>query len=122
MSGEIATASEEQSRGVLEITKAMSQLDQVTQTNAATSEEAASAAEELSAQAGALQALVQDLISTVNGKADGAAPSAPVTAQKKPEGKVVAFTPRPAPAPAAPLKKAAGDERPSHNDSRFTEV
>lgn len=123
MSKEIATASDEQSRGVHEITKAMGQLDAVTQTNAATSEEAASAAEELSAQAEALRSLVVDLVFTVNGRDTGAPPvSAPkekLFTKPASEGKVVAFTPRPA---AAPLKKAAGDERPAHDDSRFTEV
>lgn len=67
MATEIATASEEQSRGVTEITKAMGQLDQATQQNAATSEECASAAEELSAQAEALKKAVGQLVLTING-------------------------------------------------------
>jgi methyl-accepting chemotaxis protein len=67
MSDEISVACHEQAQGVHEITRAMSQLDQVTQTNAATSEEAAGAAEELSAQADALQRMVMILVETIQG-------------------------------------------------------
>ena len=48
--GEIATASAEQSEGLGQITKAMTQMDAVTQSNAATADESASAARELSSQ------------------------------------------------------------------------
>ena len=47
----IHQASVFQSRGTAEIFEALVKLDEITQSNAATSEEAASAAEELSAQA-----------------------------------------------------------------------
>lgn len=67
MASEISNASFEQSKGIQEITKAMGQLDQVTQTNAATSEEAASAAEELSSQASSLKTQVLLLVATING-------------------------------------------------------
>jgi len=68
MAVEIATASQEQSRGVEEITKAMGQLDQATQQNASTSQECASAAEELSAQAESLKKAVGLLVTTINGQ------------------------------------------------------
>lgn len=68
MANEISIACQEQAQGVQEITKAMSQLDQVTQTNAATSEEAASAAEELSSQADSLRSVVGILVKTVKGE------------------------------------------------------
>lgn len=55
---EITMACQEQSTGADQIRKAMSVLDQVTQQNSATSEESASASEELSAQALAMQELV----------------------------------------------------------------
>jgi methyl-accepting chemotaxis protein len=55
---DIATASEEQARGIEQVNKAMAQMDQVTQQNAANSEESASASEELSAQAQELSDLV----------------------------------------------------------------
>ena len=59
--GEIAAASNEQSQGIDQINKAVSQMDQVTQANAASAEESASAAEELSAQAEELSSIVEEL-------------------------------------------------------------
>ena len=55
---EIAAASEEQSKGVGQITNAMEQLNQTTQQNASASEELAATAEEMSGQAGQLQNLM----------------------------------------------------------------
>ena len=55
---EVAAASREQAAGVSQINKAMTKVDQVTQRNASASEELASTAEEMSAQAEALQDLV----------------------------------------------------------------
>jgi methyl-accepting chemotaxis protein len=52
---EVATASREQAAGVAQVNRAMSQVDQVTQTNAAAAEELSSTAEELAAQAATLQ-------------------------------------------------------------------
>jgi len=68
MAGEISVASQEQAAGVSEITKAMGQLDQVTQQNAATSEQAANSAEKLATQATSLKTAVDLLVSTVRGK------------------------------------------------------
>ena len=48
---EIATASREQSQGIDQVNTAVTQMDKVTQTNAASAEESASASEELTAQA-----------------------------------------------------------------------
>jgi methyl-accepting chemotaxis protein len=56
--GAIASASEEQSRGIAQVQVAMSQVDQVTQQNAANAEQSAGAAEELSGQARELAELV----------------------------------------------------------------
>ncbi len=55
---EITSASEEQNAGVQQINEAMGQLDTVTQTNAASSEELASTAEEMTGQAEALKQMV----------------------------------------------------------------
>ena len=55
---EVTAASSEQSSGVGQINRAMSQVDQVTQRNASAAEELASTAEEMAAQAEALQQLV----------------------------------------------------------------
>jgi methyl-accepting chemotaxis protein len=58
---EIASASQEQSQGVKQINTSVSQMDKVTQGNAASAEESASAAEQLSGQAQTLQGIVRDL-------------------------------------------------------------
>jgi methyl-accepting chemotaxis protein len=58
---EIATASEQQNRGLQQVTSAIGQMDKVTQDNAGNAEETASAAEELSAQAVALRDTVRQL-------------------------------------------------------------
>ncbi len=64
---EIAAASKEQAQGIEQINTAVAQMDQVTQSNAANSEEAASASEELSAQAEEMNRMVQDLVAMVGG-------------------------------------------------------
>jgi methyl-accepting chemotaxis protein len=64
---EIATASREQSQGIDQVNTAVTQMDKVTQTNAATAEESASASEELSAQAATLREIVADLQTLVTG-------------------------------------------------------
>ncbi|MCD8352255.1 MAG: methyl-accepting chemotaxis protein [Planctomycetaceae bacterium] len=65
---EITAATNEQAQGVDQVNTAVAQMDKVTQQNAANSEESASAAEELSAQAGHLNVMVQDLVGLVTGK------------------------------------------------------
>jgi len=62
---DITVASNEQAVGVAQINDAISEVDKVTQANAAVSEEAASASEELSGQAKALDAMVEDLAAIV---------------------------------------------------------
>ncbi|MCB0351987.1 MAG: methyl-accepting chemotaxis protein [Bdellovibrionales bacterium] len=64
---EIAAASKEQSTGLGQINTAISQLDQVTQTNASVAEEAAAAGEELFAQTKSVAQGVQDLMRVVYG-------------------------------------------------------
>ena len=64
---EIASASKEQAEGIGQVTNAVSQMDQVTQQNAANAEEGAAAAEELSSQAEALKGMVSELQSVVGG-------------------------------------------------------
>ncbi|HPF34879.1 MAG TPA: methyl-accepting chemotaxis protein [Candidatus Krumholzibacteria bacterium] len=66
---ELSQTADAQARSVSEVSSAMSQMDQVTQTNAAGAEESASASEELSAQAQEMQALVEQLVSIVGGGA-----------------------------------------------------
>jgi methyl-accepting chemotaxis protein len=67
LAGEIAAASAEQSQGVEQINVAVSQMDKVTQQNAANAEESASASEELSAQAETMNDIVGQLVGLVEG-------------------------------------------------------
>ncbi|NCC74506.1 MAG: methyl-accepting chemotaxis protein, partial [Sphingobacteriia bacterium] len=64
---EIAAASNEQSKGIEQINMAVSQMDKVTQTNAANAEESASASEEMSAQAQQMRSIVAELSKLVTG-------------------------------------------------------
>ena len=68
MAGEVAAASQEQSQGIAQVNTAVTQMDKVTQSNAASAEESASAAEEMSAQAEALKEAVAELLRLVDGK------------------------------------------------------
>jgi methyl-accepting chemotaxis protein len=65
--GEISAASAEQAQGIDQVNTAVSQMDKVTQQNAANAEESASASEELSAQAEQMKGIVGNLISLVEG-------------------------------------------------------
>ena len=64
---EVSAASNEQAQGIDQINIAVAEIDKVTQSNAANSEEAASASEELSAQARELDDMVNTLASLVGG-------------------------------------------------------
>ena len=64
---EIAAASSEQAKGIEQVNVAVSQMDKVTQGNAATAEESASASEELNAQARTLNEVVDEMVRLVNG-------------------------------------------------------
>lgn len=63
----IAEASNEQADGIGQINTAVVSMDEVTQKNAATSEEAASAAEELNAQAATMETYIRHLADIVSG-------------------------------------------------------
>ncbi len=65
---DVTTASNEQAQGVVEINNAVTQIDHLTQSNAANAEETASASEELSAQAKELNELVNTLIRILQGE------------------------------------------------------
>jgi len=74
--GEVAAASDEQSRGVEQINVAVGQMDQVTQQVAANAEESAAAGEELNSQADELNRMVNELAAMVGGRAGGASHTA----------------------------------------------
>ena len=68
LAGEVAAASKEQSQGISQVNTAVTQMDKVTQSNAANAEESASAAEQLNAQAETLHEAVVDLRRLIDGE------------------------------------------------------
>jgi methyl-accepting chemotaxis protein len=86
LASEVAVSSKEQNQGIDQVNVAVSQMDKVTQNNAANAEESASAAEELNAQAEAMQDAVADLLRLV---------AARQTAAANPETPVYTHSPRP---------------------------
>jgi methyl-accepting chemotaxis protein len=93
----IARASDEQAQGVEQVNVAVSQMDKVTQQNAAGAEESASAAEELSAQAVAVNGVVGELAALVGIRHDssvlagGAAAKKPAKGAAQPTTKMADF-------------------------------
>ena len=94
--GEISAASTEQAQGIEQVNTAVSQMDKVTQSNAANAEESASASEELASQAEQMKNMVNELIAMVNGA------SATSNSMSRRPG-----TPQPAKAATAASKRAA---------------
>ncbi|HEY3321964.1 MAG TPA: methyl-accepting chemotaxis protein [Planctomycetota bacterium] len=68
---EVSTASDEQAKGIAQVSTAVSQMDQVTQANAAHAAESAAASERLSAQATELMQIVHRLTALVGSAAEG---------------------------------------------------
>jgi methyl-accepting chemotaxis protein len=62
---EIATASKEQSIGITQLNSAVSEMDKVTQQNAANSEQTASSSEQLADQANQLRTMVEQLVKII---------------------------------------------------------
>ena len=67
---EISAASQEQAQGISQINKAVADLDRITQENASTAEESASAAEELNAQSTQMRGIVRRLVVIIQGQAE----------------------------------------------------
>jgi methyl-accepting chemotaxis protein len=82
LNGEVSAASDEQAKGIGQISTAVEQMDKVTQANAASAEESASASEELFAQAKELGDMVEVLVAMVRGGGSGANHAAPARAPK----------------------------------------
>ena len=99
----ITKASDEQAQGVEQINTAVSQMDKVTQQNAAGAEEAASAAEQLSSQSETVKGMVRELVAMVNGARGGDA-AGPVTGA----------------APAKKLRRALQRARANHERDEST--
>jgi methyl-accepting chemotaxis protein len=110
--GEISSASHEQTQGIEQINQAITQMDQVTQQNAALVEEAAAAAASLQDQAGSLSQVVS--VFKLDGHAPASAPRTLVSIAAPSRAKTAKRTaPAPRAAAAAPRETAlvaAGDE------------
>ena len=65
MVDEVHVGSQEQARGLEQISKSVSQMEHVTQKTAASAEQSAAAGEELNAQAETLQTIVNDIMALV---------------------------------------------------------
>ncbi len=65
---EISTASDEQNRGIEQVSIAVSEVDIIVQQNAANAEESASVSEEMKAQSEKMKEVIQDLVILVKGK------------------------------------------------------
>lgn len=78
LAAEMAAASGEQSQGINQVNSAVSDMDRVTQSTAASAEESAAAAEELTAQAESLKEAASELTFLVDGRKDvGRIPTGP---------------------------------------------
>jgi methyl-accepting chemotaxis protein len=64
---EIAAASGEQAQGIEQVNIAVTEMDKVTQSNAADAEESSAASEELNAQAKGIKSMVNELVAMVGG-------------------------------------------------------
>jgi len=71
MVGEITAASSEQAEGIGQLNRAVTEMDSETQKSAATSEEIASASEQLYAQAEQIDGSIGDLVTIIGGNPTG---------------------------------------------------
>ncbi|MFA6543477.1 MAG: methyl-accepting chemotaxis protein, partial [Limisphaerales bacterium] len=116
----IATASSEQSQGIGQVNTAVTQMDKVTQSNAASAEESASASEELSSQASALQEAVADL-QRLMGAEPAAAKRSPEVEVRPVAARDVRRTPAPKRGNLTPIMAfaGAGQDVPMLDDGSF---
>ena len=91
LAAEVAQASGEQTQGIAQINTAVSQMDKVTQANAATAEESASAAQALNVQAATMKSVVDELLGWVGGVRRDNAETAPAASVRS----TAAFKPTP---------------------------
>jgi len=108
MAGEVAAASQEQSQGISQVNIAVTQMDKVTQSNAANAEESAAAAEELTAQAESLKEAVSDLLRLVDGQGRQATASASLAGASNKGGAKGSFAKQHKPAVAAAHSNGKG--------------
>jgi methyl-accepting chemotaxis protein/methyl-accepting chemotaxis protein-1 (serine sensor receptor) len=116
---EVNLGSQEQARGIDEISKAVGQMNQVTQSTAANAEESASASQELSGQANAMSQIVQHLQSMVIGHSGEGYARKAVTVARTAAPRAVAAPPKRSPKPAMAAVKPAASAIPLEDN--FTE-
>ena len=83
--GEIAAASQQQSAGIEQVTKAMAQMDQVTQTNSTQTEELSSTSQTLASHATQMQAMVSRFVLDSGPRRDASVRRPVVKTPAKPE-------------------------------------
>jgi methyl-accepting chemotaxis protein/methyl-accepting chemotaxis protein-1 (serine sensor receptor) len=110
---EVSVGSQEQKKGLDQIAKAISDMEQVTQKTAAVAEESAAAGEQLTAQAEHLRGSVGELTLLVKGEAS----TEPRGVGRKPESHIIA----PGPGKAHP-KRTIHSHVPSTSDSWLNET
>lgn len=113
--GEIAAASKEQSSGIEEVNKAITQLDEVTQQNAALVEESAAASKSMDDQARKLNELIGFFDIGQEHGSMPAPPNPPRREQRRPAGTSTDTAPRQGPAAPVRSKQAAGSSARSHD-------
>jgi methyl-accepting chemotaxis protein len=102
--GEISAASSEQAQGIDQINRAVSEMDKVTQQNAANAEESAAASEEMNAQAESMKDMVGELVVMV-GTAGGRREKAGRRSAEAPRPRAAETRPSPSVLPAAELPR-----------------
>lgn len=106
--GQIASASKEQSTGISQVNIALTQMDKVTQSSAASAEETASASEELNAQAMELKGAVEQLMQLVGGKADSSqSPLKTAPTTETPSATATKSAPRSAAHPSVKIERTS---------------
>jgi methyl-accepting chemotaxis protein len=108
LAAEVASASNEQSQGISQVNLAVGEMDRVTQTNAAASEQSASAAEQLKTQAATLHQAVARLTWIVSGEAQDESQAHTSAAASR--RTVSRHSARPAARATAPKAPAAADD------------
>ena len=91
---EISAASTEQAQGIEQVNTAVTEMDKVTQSNAAGAEESASASEEMNAQAEEMKGMVNELMNMVGGSANGAGNDSAKSKKRLPAGKRTKIAPQ----------------------------
>jgi methyl-accepting chemotaxis protein len=105
---EIAAASNEQAQGINQVNSSVSQMDKVTQANAANAEESASASEELNTEAVQLNTVVNELTAIVGGSATQTQAAAKTAVPNRgPDPKHLLISGNPAKSPAAAVAQHA---------------